>query len=493
MVIQHNLPGMKARRNADKNKSKLSKNLEKLSSGYRINRAGDDAAGLAISEGLRSTICGTEQAKRNILDGIGLLQTAEGAMEEISVMLRRGYELSEQSANGTYNETSRAAMQQEIEQIQEEIKRITDCTEFNGVPLLQSSVGVQSGSAVIAPKTDLPAWVKRGPSVAQGQQIETFITTESYTAKDSTGATVTGTHNVEHAASALDFSALTSKNKKELRGTGFYNTCFTCDNHYSIKFTTGTNSSMSRSGNHFVYEIGIDNVKNGEDLVKAVVNGIGGNADMNIPGNPLGHFTKLTVDGTDKNKLWIYDNRSSEPNFNSLGTSITWTSWTGSGAGITNTNAKSHPRNGKFGQGVAYAPGTIVPVKGDIQLQIGPSSKEQLEIILPGTHEDLLGIGKVSVLTLKDGNSSMEKFRNAVNYLSSERGRMGAYENGLEHTYRSLAVNSENLTQAESRIRDTDMADEITNYTKNNILLQAGQSMLAQANAIPQQILEFLR
>lgn len=131
MVIQHNLPGMKARRNADKNKSKLSKNLEKLSSGYRINRAGDDAAGLAISEGLRSTICGTEQAKRNILDGIGLLQTAEGAMEEISVMLRRGYELSEQSANGTYNETSRAAMQQEIEQIQEEIKRITDCTEFN--------------------------------------------------------------------------------------------------------------------------------------------------------------------------------------------------------------------------------------------------------------------------------------------------------------------------------------------------------------------------
>jgi len=493
MIIRHNLPGANARRNTDKSKSKLSKNLEKLSSGYRINRAGDDAAGLAISEGLRSTICGTEQAKRNILDGIGLLQTAEGAMDEISVMLRRGYELSEQSANGTYNETSRAAMQQEIEQIQEEIRRITDCTEFNGIPLLQSSVGVQSGSAVIAPKTELPAWVHRGPSAAAGKQVETFITPETYTATDSTGATVTGTHNVEHAGSALDFSSLTPKNKKELLGTGFYNTCFTCDNHYSIKFTTGTSSTMSRSGNHYIYEIGIDNVKNGEDLVKAVVNGVGGNADYNIPGNPLHHYTKLTVDGTNKNKLWIYDNRSSEKDFSSLGTNLQWTSWTGGGAGTVNVNSSSHPSTGKFGQGVAYAPGTIVPVKGDIQLQIGPSSEEQLEIILPGTHEDLLGIGKVSVLTLKDGNSSMEKFRNAVNYLSSERGRMGAYENGLEHTYRSLAVNSENLTQAESRIRDTDMADEITNYTKNNILVQAGQSMLTQANAIPWQVLEFLR
>lgn len=502
MIIQHNLPGANSRRNLDKNKGKISKSLEKLSSGFRINRAADDAAGLAISEGLRLTIQGTEQAERNVMDGIGLIQTAEGAMEEINAMLRRGYELSAQSANSTYNETSREAMQAELDELREEIGRITENTEFNGIPLLKSDVGQSSGSAVIGPQTGLPAWVNVGPSLASGQQVETYETTESYEIRDTTSNTVvaTGTQTVKHAAASIDFGALTPANKADLLekgGRGFYNTCFTCDNHYSIKFAPGTGSGWKKDGSHYIYEIGIDNVNTGEDLVNAIVNGVGGNAAQGIPGNPATHFTKLIPDATNKNVLWIYDNRSSEPSTSYTpplqpDQTVTWTSWTGTGAGTGNTNAQTHRGSGKFGSGVAYAPGSIIPIKGDLTLQIGPTDEETLEIILPGTHEKLLGIDDVSVLTQKAANASMEKFEKAIHYLNGERGRMGSYQNRLEHTHRSLAVSHENLSAAESRIRDTDMAKEITELTKDEIISQGAQFMLSQANVIPQQVLRLL-
>ena len=501
MIIQHNLPGANSRRNLDKNKGKISKSLEKLSSGFRINRAADDAAGLAISEGLRLTIQGTEQAERNVMDGIGLIQTAEGAMEEISAMLRRGYELSAQSANSTYNETSRSAMQEELDELREEIGRITENTEFNGIPLLKSDVGQVSGSAVIGPQTGLPAWVNVGPSLTSGKQVETYETAEKYERRDTTNNTVvlTGTQPVKHAAASIDFSALSPANKADLLekgGRGFYNTCFTCDNHYSIKFVQGTRTTMKRDGNHYIYEVGIDNVNTGEDLVNAIVNGVGGNTAQGRPGNPLGHYTKFMPDAADKNVLWIYDDRASEPAASytpavQAPQTVSWIGWTN--AGVTNaTNAQRYPNNGKFGSGVAYAPGSIIPIKGDLTLQIGPTDEETLEIILPGTHEKLLGIDGVSVLTQKAANASMEKFEKAIHYLNGERGRMGSYQNRLEHTHRSLAVSHENLSAAESRIRDTDMAKEITELTKDEIISQGAQFMLSQANVIPQQVLRLL-
>ena len=502
MIIQHNLLGANSRRNLDKNKGKIQKSLEKLSSGYRINRSADDAAGLAISEGLRLIIQGTEQAERNVMDGVGLIRTADGAMEEISAMLQRGYQLSAQAANSTYNETSRSAMQAELDELRDEIGRITENTEFNGIPLLKSDVGQSSGSAVIGPQTGLPAWVKTGASLASGQQVETYETTESYNIIDTSNNTVvgSGTQTVKHAAASIDFSALTPANKSELLekgGKGFYNTCFTCDNHYSIKFVPGTGSSFKQDGSHYIYEIGIVNVNTGEDLVNAIVDGVGGKGAQGIPGSPLSHYTKFVPDATDKNVLWIYDNRSSEPS--SAYTppvqspqTVSWTSWTGAGAGTGNTNAQTHRGSGKFGSGIAYAPGSIIPIKGDLTLQIGPSEEETLQIILPGTHEKLLGISDVSVLTQKLANDSMGKFEKAIRYLNEERGRMGSYQNRLEHTHRSLGVNHENLSSAESRIRDTDMAKELMEYTKEEIISQSAQFMLSQANVIPQQVLRLL-
>ena len=150
----------------------------------------------------------------------------------------------------------------------------------------------------------------------------------------------------------------------------------------------------------------------------------------------------------------------------------------------------------RSGRGVAYKPGTWSPPPPppipDLYLQIGPSSDEQLDIYLPRVWTDHLGIEDASVMTISQANDSIELFNQAIDYLDSERGRMGAYENRLEHTYNSQAVSYENLTQAESRIRDTDMAEETVEYTKNNILLQASQSMLAHANMLPQHVMQLL-
>ena len=187
MILQHNLPGITSGRNMTKNKVKLSKNLEKLSSGYRINRAGDDAAGLAISEGMRCQIRGIDQAKRNIKDGIGMAETADGAMQEINIMLTRARKLSTQAANGTYSDAERAVLQKEIDQIRAEINRITASTNFNDVPLFPETEKPDSiieSNVEIYPVTFLPDWVDGGQAVKDKAQTDNYYTTHSYTGKD---------------------------------------------------------------------------------------------------------------------------------------------------------------------------------------------------------------------------------------------------------------------------------------------------------------------
>ena len=501
MILQHNLPGITSNRNMAKNKAKLSKNLEKLSSGYRINRAGDDAAGLAISEGLRCQIRGTEQAQRNIQDGIGLTETADGAMQEINNMLIRARRLSTQAANGTYNDASRAALQQEIDELKAEINRITASTKFNGVELFpreKKPDSIIDSSVEIYPVTFLPAWVDGGKAMQDGAQTDTYSTTHDYTGvrKDpvtNVETTETGTVTLNHAAAKLDFSKLDANNKSELIGTGFYCTCITCNNHYSVQFTNGTGTNRVNSGTHYVYEIGIDNIQSGEDLVNAILTGLGKGSDGIA--NPMNHYTMWCADPNQPDKLIIYDDRSADnmpSEINGL-TGVQWSNpqWRNP---YFNTKTSPHSNSGRFGRGVAYEPGTWAPPpeppKPDIYLQVGPSSEEQLGILLPRVSVDSLEIENVSVMTIEEANNSIDIFEEAIDYLDLERGRIGAYQNRLEHTYQSQAVSFENLTQAESRIRDTDMAEEFVDYTKNNILFQSAQSMLAHANALPQNVMQ---
>lgn len=269
MVIQHNIAAINSYRNLSTNQSALSKNLEKLSSGYKINRAGDDAAGLAISESMRSQINGLNQAVSNANDGVGLIQTAEGALTETHSMLQRLKTLSTQAANGTYTTTARENIKAEVDALTQEIDRISTSTTFNGV-------------------------------------------------------------------------------------------------------------------------------------------------------SPLAGGKNMTF-------------------------------------------------------------------------QIGATATETLNLATQDMSSTALQIKDMKVSTTAEANASMKKIDDAIDTVSTYRAQLGAAQNRMEHTVNNLKVTSENVTAAESRIRDTDMADEMTSYTKNNILMQAAQSMLAQSNSMPQGVLNMLQ
>ena len=291
MVIQHNIAANNAYRNLSSNATNSQKNLEKLSSGYRINRSADDAAGLAISEQMRSKINGLDQATSNANDAIGLIQTAEGALTETHSMLQRMVTLATQSANGTYNSTARTAIGEEVTALKAELNRIASTTDYNGVKPLN-------------------------------------------------------TGNAPGAAPAAG------------------------------------------------------------------------------------------------------------------------------GGGVTPTPA---------------------PAAGGIVVQIGPTAGETLTIATAKMGSTALGVNAVDVSTVSKANSAITTINKAINSVSTHRAKLGASQNRLEHTINNLKTTNENMTAAESRIRDTDMAKEMAAFTKNNILNQAAQSMLSQANQQPQGVLSLLR
>lgn len=483
MVITHNISAINTRSYLKINQNSLQKNLEKLSSGYKINRAGDDAAGLAISQHMRAIIGGTKQAKQNVLDGISLVQTAEGAMQEIHSMLNRAYELGVASSNAIYSSTEREAMESELDQLKAEIQRITKTTNFNGIYLLRGKEKISNNSedVYIDKTTGLPNWVVCGQAIADGHLTEEYTTTEQYTATDDTKKTA----QILHAAGTLDFSGLTSANKKDLIGKGFYTTCFTCSNHYSIRFTDSKTSDFEQSGSHLIYNIGIADVTTADELIQAIIDGTNN-------GHPNQHYTKLVADPNHAGKLIVYDDRSKADTIpvNDL---KQWDSWEYREFGIS---PDRYPNYGKFGLGVAVSASQSQnqnsESQGDIQLQIGPFSNDVLKVILPDTTMTALGIDNISIISQDLAQDSLEKLKNVIDYLSVERGRMGAYQNRLEFTDNSLSIMHENLQAAESRIRDTDMAEEMMQYTKNNILQQSAISMLAQANMVPQKVISLL-
>lgn len=344
MIIQHNIAAINSYRNNKKNQSALGKNLEKLSSGYKITRAGDDAAGLAISEGLRALIRGTSQAESNILDGIGLIHTAEGAMQEIHAMFQRCYQLSLASSNDTYNDMDRQCMQEEVEQLLTEVDRVATYTEFNGIPVLQGwrvpKAGGVGGAGGSSNTIHLPDWVTNPDgSIGAGRMNGTYITEESYGGKK---------YDIRHASTTLDFSAINipGTDIDELIGSGFRFTCFTCPEYYNFEFVKDGEGSRKLSGNTWLIDVtGITTAEQlTEEFIKSTQNG-----------NPNHHFTKLKADG---GKLIIYDDRciDNPP----AGTSSNgWGDWD---FPDFNVNYQTNPRGGRFSEGVSHPlPSTTPP------------------------------------------------------------------------------------------------------------------------------------
>ena len=404
MRIQHNIMAMNAYRNYTNNTSALSGNLEKLSSGYKINRAGDDAAGLAISEKMRAQIAGLSQAQDNAQSGINLVQTAEGALQEVHDMLNRMVTLADQSANGTFdNETDRANLQQEIEQLKTEIDRIADSANYNGINLLDGSLGGASGAG--------------------------------------NGSISTVEVMGGNLQAAVDLTA------------GGLTFAFTMTSGVAGSATlTMTSGPASAAGVTW-------------ELVGA------GGSEATITGDYGGAFTfKADVSAvTDDNIRSVYEGMTVTVTVNALDRT------TGEYAA------------GSFSGAVTLADG--------LTLQIGDTSDSfnQMKVNLDDMHSDSLGIDSINVGSQQDAKAAVNVIREAINKVSSTRGLLGATQNRLDHTINNLSVMTENIQDAESTIRDTDVAEEMMDYVKNNILVQSAQAMLAQANQVPQGVLQLLQ
>ena len=410
MRIQHNIMAMNAYRNYANNTSALSKNLEKLSSGYKINRAGDDAAGLAISEKMRAQITGLDKAQDNAKDGISLVQTAEGALTEVHDMLNRMYELAEQSANGTFEDgTDRKQLQKEVNQLKSEINRIADSANFNGIKLLDGSMSANATTKLTSTATNSKAGVDLNivaDSVydATGKRTELDFGLSVTTKASSVGVSVSEDGTVLITVQGKDKDGITAEEIQAM-----------------LADAKATSTSVS------------------EDMMDAVRN--------------------ATITGT----------------------------------GIS---APTSAAQGNQWTDVNTMNSTVTANKGEsLVLQIGDTSDSfnQLRVGIKDCHVDALGLTDMKIGDQDSAAKALDKIKSAINYVSDVRGTLGATQNRLDHTINNLSVMQENIQDAESTIRDTDVADEMMAYTKNNILIQSAQAMLAQANQVPQGVLQLLQ
>ena len=603
MRIQHNIAALNSYRQLSGNNSAVSKNLEKLSSGYRINRAGDDAAGLAISEKMRAQITGLETAQKNANDGISLVQTAEGALTEVHSMLNRMVELATQSANGTYdNKVDRANLQKELDSLLDEVDRISEATNFNGINLLDGSLGsgttTKTGSTTVdlsalkgnllsgintvdatkgtfvsnavigAAKDNLKAenlgdkyeytfeytdndgkhqkkTISFEVALADGKTTADFGSTGALVLKASDGSTYAASGTVDtvsekeisaalksELAKDADFSAnfkvaepntadgklgftavnggsngatltgitetVTAKKDgnvtntgntvivgKDAGGAGTAGVSTAVDAFKTLDLTKakiwdGSKDKLEDSifeinGQKFVF---IDkDVKVSDELKKTL-------SDAGVGNNYVQVGTAATIGNDDVGKMAT-----------AIGAATGLKVETGSvTAGATNTWAAA------VGTTIALKDAETTETKDSkgLELQVGDTDDDFQKVRVTVGDMSAKGLGidglkNVGIADQATAGKSIDKIKTAINTVSSTRGDLGAIQNRLEHTINNLGVTTENMTAAESRIRDTDMAQEMMSYTKNNILVQAAQAMLAQANQLPQGVLQLLQ
>lgn len=504
MVVQHNLNALTAYNKLNTNVAGLKKSSEKLASGYRINRAGDDAAGLAISEKMRSQIRGLNQAVRNSQDGINMIQTYEGAAQETQNILQRMKELASESANGTYdNTTDRDAIQLEFDQLNDELNQIAD-TDFNGRLALNGGT-MADGSVAANNKT-----IAGKPAVATNA-VDDPASAVSY--KGGVNGFVdwggNGTINVDGVSITVkggQFQTVTN-------GTLTNGTVSVGDTTYSATTAiSATGSTLAQGGviwagaitattklaiNEDTSEITIYGQKfnvqwKNDGTISAIVNGTGSAMTTMDTG------ARITFGGTATGGFSVVVAQTYH-----LGTGGVVTA-----GGTTATAPVVGHINLKKGVSVsdAFEHGRRNLTYSDsITLQTGARSKDAVdftfEYVTSGIGDlnaDLdisargLGTAQLSLVTAEKSNEAIDHIDNAINKVSMVRATFGAMQNRLEHKIDNLTTTSTNLQEAESNIRDTDMASEMMNYTKYNILQQAAQSMLAQANQQPQSILQLL-
>ena len=491
MRIQHNIAALNSYRNLTGNNNAVAKNLEKLSSGYRINRAGDDAAGLAISEKMRAQITGLNTAQKNAQDGVSLVQTAEGALTEVHSMLNRMVELADQSANGTYdNPVDRANLQKEIASLKDEIDRIADSTNFNGINLLDGSLsttkldlaaGTLGGQATTVkeiPATGTTSGIAGHDKAAMGEHTLTV----EYADENGTLHKVDVKYKIDTAddkGKAID-AILKAVSQNDTLSSVFNITKDADSVNFESKVTGSKGAKVVNvSTTDATSKMDADKAIDGENA-KVQTQGAGAKIaegdTITLNGKTYEFVKDASTEPTKKGATAVVvgaDNNATLGNLNKALES----------AGIkaeynTNDIVFSATKNG-----------------AGLTLQIGDTSADfnQMTVSVGDMHTAALGIADIDISTQAGAKAAVDKIKSAINSVSSTRGDLGAIQNRLEHTINNLSVTAENMTAAESRIRDVDMANEMMAYTKNNILVQSSQAMLAQANQLPQGVLQLLQ
>ncbi len=558
MVVQHNLNAINANNKMNINVSGTKKATEKLSSGYQINRAGDNAAGLAISEKMRSQIRGLSQATKNANDGISLIQTAEGGLNETHSILQRMRELAVQSANGTYqDDTDREAIQLEVDALKSEIDRIASSTEYNGMKLLDGSLGgtttgttdfgarygvlISANTVVDGANTKL----KENLSL-EGATLTSSVNGVTVTLADT--ASGVGGENAQWDAAGttltINLKAGQSYSQSQINDLIKNATMAKADAAGTPQASTPADVELKLKSGVFTFQkaetfktsAGVRATSDDTDLVEYLINGTDQNdgyADtIKFTSNNYGEDTRKLKIATDvaAGKEWVATTTANNEGTGikdgeftlHLATGVEYTEediqnllkQAGLDYTVTLTDSKTPDGDKSFyaQKVVAEADATAIEIgkttvgaglgsdkltgtgKG-LTFQIGANGVEDQRVTLSvgDMSSTSIGVGGADVSTQDAANKAIDMVDAAVKTVSMQRAGLGALQNRLEYTVNNLTTTNENLTAAESQIRDTDMATEMINYTKNNILQQASQAMLAQANQQPQAILQLLQ
>lgn len=434
-IVSHNMDAMNAERNLQLMTDRKCKSSEKMASGFKVNRAADDAAALTISEKMRGQIRGLNRGTQNTQDGISLIQTAEGATNEIQDMLQRMRELAVQSANDTNTVDERKTLNDEVTQLKKEINRISSSTTFNGRTVLQATQAVQ-------------------------------IDADDYSNIAMTDRVHISTTNRDCWGKEIDFAGVNDRTKSTLIGQEFEVTCSqNCSQIFKFKFTDATSSNASIVGTNLTLDIGVnsDTIKNGDDVVRTIMDLVKANQTQ-LQGNgtdiKIGHANGLDIQGS---KLIMY----------AIGKSM------------------SQPPTYSPGMGQVHAD-KMMTLSEDIHFQISYEPYQEVTYRIQTLNTSTLGIGGVDLTTHKASEEAIGTIQSAIDEVSSYRSYMGSMQNRLEHIVDVNNNTSENTQAAESGLRDTDMASEVQRFSVSDILEQVGQVILAHANTNRESVLALL-
>lgn len=508
MRINHNITAMIANNTLNKNHNAMATAIERLSSGYRINYAKDDSAGLAISQKMRTQIRGLQQANRNAGDGISVVETAEGALTEVHAMLQRMKELAVKAANDTNCPEDRQTIQDEIEVMNDEIQRISDSTHFNQRKLLNGDLGrasyIDTGSVVKGVTT---------LEISDAVNLDNYSFSVSQDARQAVSVGGTIGMTAGDTITAAQAGTITINGESvEIREGDTADEVFTkiqqlCDWTGNKAFTVDDLDNTAGLAENAGYEPSTNGFGNGGQLV--IVSDFYGSSeriDISCNNDELG--TLLGVQdsvsiGTDV-AVTLGDGFSPTATVDCDGNEITVTDSSGfkmvleAKQGVCKTEFTdpamgSGVANSQSTGGTAFVAKVEVLSAGQMVFQIGANQEETMAITIPEMSPKMLGLDDINVVGGQDAREAIAKIDEAIKKVSEVRSKLGAYQNRLEHTESSLEISEESMTNSFAQLMDCDMAAEMTNYTQQNLLTQTATNMLAKANAHPESILQLLQ